>query len=120
MRTLAIILLLSTGIGAAAAQPSESDATTGVAPSSPRLELSPPQRTAIRNAVQPETQKANAPTESHASVGMQVLPSTELRTLPEPALAAAPDAKGFKYTIVLNQVLLVDPITLRVVDVIDR
>ena len=43
----------------------------------------------------------------------------ELYILPDNALMAAPAAKGFKYTVVQKQVVLVDPINMRVVDVID-
>jgi hypothetical protein len=38
--------------------------------------------------------------------------------LPDAALAAVPDAKIVKYTTVQNQIVLVDPTTMRVVDVI--
>jgi hypothetical protein len=53
-------------------------------------------------------------------VGAQVPPSTELSVLPNEALAHAPNAKNLRYTVVQNQVVLVDPTTLRVVEIIDR
>ena len=45
-------------------------------------------------------------------------PVIELYILPESALVTAPEAKGVKYTMVQNQIVLVDPTTMRVVDVI--
>jgi hypothetical protein len=53
-----------------------------------------------------------------ATVGGQVPPATELYFLPDNAIAAAPEAKAIKYTVAKNRVVLVDPTTMRVVDVI--
>jgi hypothetical protein len=52
------------------------------------------------------------------AVGAPVPPSIELYMLPDVALAEIPVAKLVKYTTVQNQVVLVDPTTMRVVDVI--
>ena len=52
------------------------------------------------------------------AIGAQVPPVTELYFLPDNALATAPEAKGVKYTAAQNRVVLVDPTTMRVVDVI--
>jgi hypothetical protein len=42
----------------------------------------------------------------------------ELYTLPDDALAAVPAAKLYKYTVVENKVVVVDPTRMRVIDVI--
>ena len=52
------------------------------------------------------------------SIGAAVPPSIELYVLPDAALSAVPDAKIVKYTTVQNRIVLVDPTTMRVVDVI--
>src|SRR5260370_34923029 len=52
------------------------------------------------------------------SVGAQVPPSIELNYLPIAALSQAPEARALKYTIVQNQVVLVDPTNMRIIDVI--
>ena len=54
----------------------------------------------------------------NTSVGAQVPPSIELYALPIAALSQAPEARALKYTLVQNQVVLVDPANMRVVDVI--
>jgi uncharacterized protein DUF1236 len=47
-----------------------------------------------------------------------VPPSIELYALPIAAVSQAPKARALKYTLVQNQVVLVDPTNMRVVDVI--
>ena len=55
-----------------------------------------------------------------ASVGAPVPPSIELYLLPDGVLAQVPEAKVVKYTTVQNQIVLVDPTTMRIVDVISQ
>jgi len=90
-----------------------------VAPAS-NLQLSPEQKTAIFNAIQKADVKARAPARVPATVGAQVPPVIELYVLPDSALATAPEAKGVKYTMVESKVVLVDPTTMRVVEVISQ
>ncbi len=47
-----------------------------------------------------------------------VPPSIELYMLPDNALAEVPEAKSVKYTVLQNQVVLVDPTNMRIVDVL--
>jgi hypothetical protein len=116
--TIALVIAASAAAGALA---QDNDETVGLAAAPTRLELSPGQRSAIFNAVQGERRKiVLEPSLLHASVGAQVPPSIELHVLPELALAQAPAAATVRYTVMQNQVLLVDPNTLRVLDVIDR
>ncbi len=100
----------------------------GGGPTSPRLNegaittqkvaLSPAQKTAIYNAVSKDRPKGTTPANFQAMVGAQVPPSIELYALPPEAVATAHDAAGFRYTMMNNQVILVDPLTLKVVDII--
>jgi hypothetical protein len=58
------------------------------------------------------------PPSSPVSVGVQLPASIALRILPDTALAQAPAAKTVQYTVIDNQVVLVDPTNMRVVDII--
>jgi Protein of unknown function (DUF1236) len=81
-------------------------------------ELTPEQKAVILDAVRPSGAKVKTPENVPVSIGAQVPPATELYFLPDKALATAPEAKGVKYTVAQNRVVLVDPTTMRVVDVI--
>jgi hypothetical protein len=110
-----ILFALVCGIGAVAAQlgpPSQSQ-TTNPAP----IQLNATQRAAIVTAVR----DTRIPPPGHSfslAVGARVPPSIELYALPVAALSQAPEAWDLKYTMVQNQVVLVDPANMRVVDVI--
>jgi len=115
-----IALTIMTGIGLAAAQvgsPGVGDPQTGAMSKPSQLTLSPAQKIVILNAVRQDSQKI-APANFQASIGGPVPPSIELYILPTNALAQAPDLKSLKYTMVQNQVVLVDPTTMRVVDIL--
>jgi len=82
-----------------------------------KLILSPAQRTAIYDQVSKDKSKA-APKSFSPVVGGDVPPMIELYTLPDEAVTGVPAAKLYKYTMVENRVVLVDPTKMRVVDVI--
>ena len=105
-----MVLALASGIGSAAAQ-------VGATGQSQPLELSAAQRAAIATAVRDT--KIPPPNHSfNTSVGAQVPPSIELHALPISAVSQAPEVRNMKYTLFQNQVVLVDPANMRVVDVI--
>ena len=54
------------------------------------------------------------------SSSVQLPASIALRILPDSALAQAPSAKTLQYTVIENQVVLVDPTNMRVVDIINQ
>jgi hypothetical protein len=83
-----------------------------------QLRLTPAQKTAILTAVLAEKAKITPPPNFQASVGGPVPPSIELYILPIGAMAQAPELRSLKYTMAQNQVLLVDPTTMRVIDII--
>jgi hypothetical protein len=111
-------------LGQAAAQvnpgnePPNIDPRRGTVAPAAQLALTPEQKTVIFEAVRPTEAKVKAPGNVPATVGAQVPPATELYFLPDRALATAPEAKAIKYTVAQNRVVLVDPTTMRVVDVI--
>lgn len=125
LRRGAIAIALLSSVGFAAAQiGTKSDPMKSGGPASTmtnpgaKLQLSAAQKTAIYKAVNPSKAGIKAPANLRASVGAQVPASVELHALPSSAIAAAPAASPFKYTVAQNQVLLVDPSSNRVVDVI--
>ena len=86
-----------------------------------RPELSAEQRARIVAAVREDKNAAKAasvkfPTE----VGAEVPPALELYSLPDDALIQVPIVKMFRFVLVDGKVVLVDPTTMRVVEVIDR
>jgi hypothetical protein len=80
-------------------------------------QLTTAQKSAILTAVRKDSKSAS-PVNFVVAVGAPVPPSIELYMLPDVALAEIPVAKLVKYTTVQNQVVLVDPTTMRVIDVI--
>src|SRR5215471_9020041 len=106
-----MVLALASGIGGVAAQ-------VGVANQShPQIQLDPAQRTAIVTAVR-DTKIPPPGRSFNVSVGAEVPPSIELYALPIAALSQAPAVRDLRYTMVQNQIVLVDPLQMRVVDVI--
>ena len=82
-----------------------------------KLILSQAQRTAIYDQVSKDKNKV-APKDFSPVIGADVPPMTELYALPDDAVAGVPAAKLYKYTMVENKVVLVDPTKMRIVDVI--
>jgi len=83
----------------------------------PRLVLSPAQRSAIYAAVGRDRSKIATP-QFAPTIGAEVPPMIELYQLPERILAENRAANYYEYTLVQNKVVLVDPTRMRVTDVI--
>lgn len=119
-------LVLLGGVGVASAQigstpPAIQDGTIGKGdPYSTQLRLSEAQKSAIAEAVRRENKAVEPSVSFVASVGAPVPPVIELYILPDAILAEVPLAKRVKYTVVKNQLLLVDPVTMRVVEIIPQ
>jgi hypothetical protein len=60
------------------------------------------------------------PHQPRVSLAVQMPPTIELYMLPDNVLAEVPSAGLYQYTIVQDQVVIVDPTTMKVVDVIKR
>jgi hypothetical protein len=82
------------------------------------LKLSAAQRATIFRAINQEKDKITPPPPFQPRIGAEAPASMALYILPEDALAQIPDGQQYKYTVVQNQVVLIDPLTMRVVDVI--
>jgi hypothetical protein len=119
-----LALSLALGAGLAAAQTRAPDGLQppvgAVSPANPaQLQLTPAQKAAILNAVREKSASVRPSTTGFSvAVGEMVPPSIELYLLPDNALAEVPEAKAVKYTVVQNQVVLVDPTTMRIIDVL--
>jgi hypothetical protein len=107
--------------GLAGAQTPPSVSLGAADPTAP-LRLTPAEKGAILDAVREDKTKPNtsAAPKSPVSIGAQLPPSMALRILPDAALAQAPAAKTVQYTVIANQVVLVDPTNMRVVDIIGQ
>jgi hypothetical protein len=114
----AVSALAGAGVGVerAAAQSNIDEAVTaqGV---TPKLELTPAQRSAIYQEVHKDKSKV-APSRFATHVGADVPPMIELYALPDDILANNPETKLYKFTRVDDQVVLVDPTKMRVIAVI--
>ncbi|HTV27726.1 MAG TPA: hypothetical protein VMF32_08085 [Xanthobacteraceae bacterium] len=114
---LAFFMLLSASYGAMAqtAGPDEAiEANGGITQS---LSLTPAQKSAIYNAVM--RQKVPIPSRGIAAVvGAPVLPSVPLNDLPGSAVIDNTGTGVLKYATVESDVVVVDPIQMRVIDVI--
>lgn len=128
-------LVLATGLAIGSAMAQTPPTTTGSpegaimhpreSPSSTdshssQLQLTTAQKAAIVNAVRSASPKSVSLTNFVAAVGAPVPPTIQLDVLPDAALAVVPEAKIIKYATIQNQVVLVDPTTMRVVDILRK
>jgi Protein of unknown function (DUF1236) len=118
-------LVLVGGIDAASAQigstpPTIQDGTIGKGDPLAMPRLSEAQRSAIAAAVRRDNKAVEPSVSFVPSVGAPVPPVIELYILPDAILAEVPAAKRVKYTVMKNQLLLVDPVTMRIVDIIQQ
>jgi hypothetical protein len=82
---------------------------------SQKLELTPAERTAIYATVSKDRSKV-APQPFSTRIGADVPPMIELYSLPDETVANNSAAKLYKYTMVENEVVVVDPTRMRIVD----
>jgi hypothetical protein len=106
---VALVLISAAGMALAAAQ------TGGI---TEPLRLTAKQRTEIYQAVGNNKLRTPPPSDLPVTVGAQIPPVTELYALPETVTAEVPSAKFYRYTIAQNRVVIVDPVNLKVVEVI--
>ena len=115
--SLFFIVLLSSACGAAAQTAGPDEAIAAHGGITQKLSLTPAQKNAIYNAVM----RQKVPTSSGsvaAVVGAPVLSSVPLSDLPSSAVMDGNGAGILKYAMVEDDVVVVDPIQMRVVDVI--
>jgi Protein of unknown function (DUF1236) len=102
LKTTAAAVILLAGIGSAAAQAV--------------IELSPEQRTTVYQTIVKERVRTPPPPDWRVGVGIEVPTAVELYDVP-PSVTVAP-VRRYRYTVVNDQVVLVDPTTRRVIQII--
>ena len=81
--------------------------------------LSADQKQAIWNSVA-KNKSAMAPAKFQASIGANVPAQIALRQLPSTLSKQVPDAKKYRYAKIADEVVLVDPSTHKVIDIIKQ
>ena len=113
LRHAAVMLALLGGISTAAAQMT----TTTPAPAkTTSVDLTPEQRTTIYSTVTKEKRKPL--TANSVSVGTELPGSIELYSFPDTVMSTIPVAKDLKYIVWNDQVVVVDPTSMKVVELI--
>ena len=107
----ALALIASAGIATAAG-------TT--ATSSDRLNLSNTQRHEIWQSLSKQAAKENAPAGFKAMVGETAPGSIKLQPLPGDVSSRVPAVKSYDYAMLQNQVLIVDPSSKKIVDIVSQ
>jgi hypothetical protein len=127
IRNGAVVLALLASVGLASAQSAPAPAgsppaakTQDSMSKSGSLQLSAAQKTSIFKSVTKDKVKSPPPANMQVSVGAQVPASIELYALPANVIAEVPATKSYKYTVAQSQVVIVDPTSMKVVEVIKQ
>ena len=116
----ATVLLLAGGFAASAqttiitTQPQTSGTAVVAAPSPQRFEMTPVQRQTVYRTIIREQAAPAQPTVAYR-VGTRVPEATHLYAVPQDVAVEVPAIRSYKYMVVNNRVLLVDPATSEVV-----
>jgi hypothetical protein len=123
-RSAMVTLLAAFPLSAQAQSPAALAAGTTTPPAITNAQapvsLTHEQKAAILAAIRQKAANVTPPLAFKAAPGEMVPPSIELYPLPDTAMTDVPDAKNLKYTMLDNNVVLVDPLTMRVVDTIAK
>jgi Protein of unknown function (DUF1236) len=114
-----VVPLALLGVATVAQAQSTTTTTTTTIEKSVPMKLTPQQRTVIYRTVKRE-QRVIAPTDVQVSVGAPVPPAIVLAPLPDSVYVEVPAARPLKYFYINNQLVLVDPSTSQVVEIIDQ
>jgi Protein of unknown function (DUF1236) len=113
------------GIGMQPAQRNAEKPGEGTAPNTVRAEstpaaaaLSPEHRTAIRNTIRSEKVAPLTGVQFSITIGEAIPRTVHLNRLPLQIVEYAPQYRGYEYILVGEDILIVDPVTLRIVAVI--
>jgi hypothetical protein len=117
---LPALIIFAVVVGASGARAQSAGPDEAVGPNgavTQTLSLSPVQRRAIYNAVVQQRLR-NSDSGIAAAIGAPVPPSVALWNLPDQGAVDADGASILKYAMVEDDVVVVDPVSMRVVDVI--
>lgn len=94
--------------------------TTGAAATNDRLNLTSAQRQEIWQSVSKQAAKETTPAGFTAKVGEAVPSAVKLQALPSSLSSQVPAVKPYEYAMLQNQVLIVDPSSKKIVDIITQ
>lgn len=117
LRTGAILLAFAGSVGLAAAQ-QPGQPTPMATTKQQTIQLTPAQRTQVYQNVIKDRSGAPAPAGISLRIGARVPATVELNDLPDSVATQIPSVSQFKYVVAQNQVVLVDPSTNEVVEII--
>ena len=122
LRHIAIALaVLGTAATAAAQTTTTTTTTTTVERTTGPLKLTPQQRTTVYRTVTRERRVTPpAPVVEEVTVGRRVPSTVVLSPFPESLYVETPALQRYKYFYVNNRLVLVDPLTSEVVEVLDQ
>jgi hypothetical protein len=128
MRTRLLIAVAGSTLllaGAALAQPASAPNPAANPPAAEKtpagLELTPEQRQLIVTSVSSKTsQSTAAPPTFHPNVGATVPTSVEVAPMPDTLTQVVPRLKGYEFAMVGGQVLIIDPKSKQIIEVIVR
>jgi len=122
LRTGAILLAFVGSVGLAAAQqptqPMGIEKGPMATTKQQMIQLTPAQRTQVYQNVIKDRSGAPAPAGISLRIGAKVPTTVELNDLPDNVASQIPSVSRFKYIVAQNQVVLVDPSTSEVVEII--
>ena len=114
-----VIPLALVGFATTASAQSTTTTTTTIEKKTEPLRLTPQQRTVIYRTVTRE-RRAGPQSEIEIRAGAAIPPTVVLSPLPESLYVQVPELTPYKYFYVNNQLVLVDPRTSEVIDIIDQ
>jgi hypothetical protein len=94
--------------------------TTGAATTNDRLNLTSAQRHELWQSISNQAAKENAPAGFTAKVGDAVPSSVKLELLPPNLTSQIPAVKSYDYALMQNDLLIVDPTSKKIVDIITQ
>jgi hypothetical protein len=94
--------------------------TTGAATTNDRLNLTSAQRHELWQSISKQAAKENAPAGFMAKVGGAVPSSIKLELLPPTLTSQIPAVKSYDYALMQNDLLIVDPTSKKIVDIITQ
>jgi len=112
---LAVTALLLAQVMAAPAQSANPSTQTG---DLPRLELTQGQKDTIYLSITNQNLRNETPADFQPIVGAVVPTTVELEAMPKTIVELAPRTEAFRIARIVNQVVIIDPQTRRVVEVI--
>ena len=124
LRHIAIALAVAGMAAGASAQTTTTTTTTTTVERTGPLQLTPQQRTTVYRTVTRERRVVPAapaaPVVQEVVVGRPVPSSVTLSPFPETVVVETPGLQRYKYFYVNNRLVLVDPLTSEVVDILDQ